>query len=309
MADRTVKTGEAFVDIVPVFDFDQVSRVSGQVAGDFTVAVYKDGELAVGYDPAVSEIEGTGNYAFTLADGFPDVGFYVLDIQILYNESSWRIDVEVRVHDIDSVFYVLSGGYGTEEVLLTLVDTNQDDAPIVDALVNVLSPDGDTFVTFGRTDSAGQVVFALDEGDYTLRLYSPGYAFDVEAITVADGGLVQTITGASAGVDAPSNPEACRLYAYFYSMDGAAVEGFRVKASNLYDPSSVSGMSVIEGEQTVASDADGLVQVDVVQGTRLKVSFIGTKFTRTITVPSTPTASLLTLMGQNTDAFRVVRAS
>jgi len=310
MADRTVKAGEAFVDIIPVYDFDQTSRVTGQVQADFAVTIYQDGEdITESVTVVITEIGTSGNYKFSIPDGFEDTGFYVIDVQVAYNESYWRIDAEVHVHDIDDVYYVLSGGYGAEVATLTVVDTSNDDAPIPDVLVNVLGEDEDTFITFGRTDSAGQVVFSLDEGVYTLRMYSPGYAFDIETITVPNGGLVQTLSGEGVGVEAPADPEVCRLYAYFYSMDGTAFSGFKVRVSNLYDPSADAGMAIVEGEHTATSDANGLLQIDVVQGTKLKVAFTGTKLTRTITVPSTPTASLLTLMGQNTDAFRVVRAS
>lgn len=309
MADRTTKTGEAFVDIVPVLDFDQVSRVSGQEESDFSVRIYHEGEEVTGdISLTITEIGDSGNYAFAIADGFPSVGYYVIDVQVLYNDAFWRIDVEVHVHDIDSIFYVLSGGYGVEEVTLTLVDTNQDDAPIVDALVNVMSTDGETFITFGRTDPAGRVTFSLDVGSYTLRMYSPGFAFDVETLTVPIGGTQDTVNGVSISVEAPTNPALCRLYAYFYDMAGAPVAGFRVKVVNLYD---AGNMSITDSEETFTTDADGLVTMDLVHGIKVKVSLIGTKFTRTITVPPPPTATanLLMLAGQNTDTFRVVRAS
>jgi hypothetical protein len=291
--------------VIPVYDFDETSKISGQADTDFSVSFYHEG-VEESLDFTITEIGTTGDYLLEIADGFPDTGFWVINVQIDFNLSFWRTDVEVHAHDIDDVFLLISANIGSEPVTIHVVDQSDQDLP--DVLVNIFNSSG-TFLTSGRTDADGVLETTLDPGDYVIRLFSRGISFDIEEITVPEGGGEFEITGNIVGVSPPSDPQLCRLFADFVDLAGEAVEGFRIRVSNLFDPSADEGLAVVEGVEDHESDEDGHIEFDVVKGARLRVAFIGTKLVRTFTVPDESTANLLELMGQNTDNFAVVKAT
>lgn len=309
---RTSKIGEAFYSVFTVFDFDGVSTVSGQVPGDFTVRFSLNDAPITGIVFSVVEIGTTGDYAVVVPGGFPTRGLWAVTTVVAYNGSTWRDEVEVRVHDIDDVYDVLvAGGSGVEQVTLTVVDTANGNIPIPDALINVYDDTGVVLVTFQRTDTSGQATVLLDPDSYIVRVYKPGVSCDDDIIVVADtGGLTPQafqIDCASILVAPPSTPQLCRLYADFITQDGLPFQQFKLKVENLYDPESTSGLAVIEAVRQYETDANGHVEFDVVRGTRVRVAFVTTPLTREFVVPDKPVESLLTVFGAATDAFQIVK--
>lgn len=309
---RTSKVDEAFYSVLTVFDFDLVSTVSGQLPGDFTVRFAKnDTPVAVSY--AISEIGSTGDYVITISGGFPSVGLWVITTEVAYNGSTWRDEVEVRVHDIDDVYdVVVAGGSGVETVVIQVEDTTNGNVRIPDALLNVYDAAGSVFITFGRTDASGERTFSLDPGTYIVRVFKPGVSCDDYTLVVIDTSPTPTtqtflIECASVIVAPPASPVLCRLYADFQSMAGEPWEGFKLHVHNLFDPASSSGLAVIEPVKEYLTDAAGHVEFDVVRGARIRVAFVTTPLSREFVVPDKPVESLLTVFGAATDAFQIVK--
>ena len=309
---RTSKVDETFYSVFTVFDFDAVSTVSGEDPGDFTVRFSKDDTAqSLAFD--IDEIGTTGDYVVTIPDGFPSMGLWVISVEVAYNGSTWRDEVEVRAHDIDDVYDVIvAGGSGVETVNITVVDIANGNIPVPDALVQVYDDTGAVLVTFQRTDTSGVASILLDDDDYQVRVFKPG----VSQVTVPDTITVIDTGGATPQdfeveveaviVAPPSSPELCRLYADFVSMAGEPWEGFKLQVENLFDPESSVGLRVIEPVKQHETDESGHVEFDVVRGSRVKVAFITTPLTREFVVPDKPVESLLTVFGAATDAFQVV---
>ena len=114
------------------------------------------------------------------------------------------------------------------------------------------------------------------------------------------------VTATPLSVSPPSAAGVCRLYIFFVKLDGSPAENVRLTAANRYVTVG-SDQFVYEGENTVLSDATGLAQLDVVQGTKVRVSIHDALYVREITVPGTSSANLLTVLGETSDAFTVVR--
>ena len=312
---RTSKVDEAFYSVFTVFDFDLVSTVSGQPPSSFTVRFSLDDAPVTGIVFTVEEIGTTGDYVVIIPDGFPAKGLWAVSVEVAYNGSTWRDEVEVRAHDIDDVYDVIvAGGSGVETVNLTVIDTANGDIPVPDALIQIYDATGAVLVTFQRTSMSGVATVLLDDGTYEVRVFKPG----VSQTTVPDY-IVVIDTGGSTPQDftieveavivaPPASPELCRLYADFLSQAGEPWENFKLQVENLYDPMSSAGLAVVEPIKQHLSDASGHIEFDVVRGTRIRVSFITTPLTREFVVPDKPVESLMTAFGAATDAFVVVRA-
>lgn len=311
---RTSKVGEAFYSVLTVFDFDGVSTVTGQVPGDFAVRFSRNDLPITGVVFTIAEVGATGDYVVTIPGGFPSKGLWAVTVEAAYNGSTWRDEVEVRVHDIDDVYdVVVAGGSGMETVTFTLVDTAHGNAPVPDALINVYDDTGAVLVTFQRTDTSGEATVLLDADAYVIRVFKPGVSYVDQSITVLDtDGLTPQsfeLECESVHVAPPASPLLCRLYADFVTQDGLPFAQFKVRVENLYDPASSSGMSMAEAVRDYQTDSGGHVEFDVVRGSKVRVAFVTTPWTREFVVPDSPVASLLTVFGAATDAFQVVRRS
>lgn len=305
---RTSKVGEAFFDVITVFDFDFVSTVSGQTASDFTVTFSKDDQAIVGVGFTITEIGTTGTYALEVPAGFSSEGLWAVTVVVEYNGSTWRSNVEVRLHDIDDVYAVIvAGGTGVEPVTITVLDSANANVPVPDMLINVYDDTGAVFITYGRTDSSGQLSLLLDADTYIVRMFKPGVSSDEETILVPPGGDSFTLYVASIVVAPPASPTLCRLFANFLSQEGLPFEKFKLQVHNLFDPAAPVGLAVVDPVRTHETDANGHVEFDLVRGTKVKVIFVTTPLAREFTVPDAPTANLLTLFGSATDAFKVVK--
>ncbi|MEC8306383.1 MAG: hypothetical protein VXZ72_00790 [Chlamydiota bacterium] len=315
MSLRTTKTNEAFYDVISVFDFDGVSRLSGLTDSNFTISFYKNG-VAQSVTSTIAEIGTTGEYLLTVADGFSSKGFWVISTYLDETEDTYRTDIEVRSQDIDTV-YTLVGTIdpaavtGLESVVLTAVDTGNSDAPIPGMLVNVWNSTSTTLLTYSTTDSLGQISFSIDPGDYVAKCFKAGVSVSDQAFTVtSSSSSVQnfTISAETVAVAAPSAPNLCRLYADFINQAGSAVTGFKVTVTNMFSDqaSSSSGLSIVGNSVTYESNSSGHVEFDIVIGAKIQIALVGTGLTREITVPDQATANILTLLGDASDPFTVV---
>lgn len=309
---RTSKVGEAFYSVFTVFDFDLVSTVSGQVAGDFTVRLSLDDAAQALPSHTISEIGSTGDYALEFPGGFPSKGLWVVSIEVDYNGSTWRDEVEVRTHDIDDVYDVIvAGGTGVETVKLTVIDISNGNAPVPDALLQVYDDTGTVLVTFQRTDASGEAIVLLDADTYEVRVFKPGTSSVPQNIVVIDtGGSTQQdfdIEVESVLVLPPASPNLCRLYGDFIEFDGTPIENFKISIENRFDPEAEGGLTMVSRVKEFLTDANGHVEFDVVRGARLRVAFVNTSLVRDIVVPDKPVENLATAYGLATDNFQVVK--
>lgn len=305
---RTSKIDEVFYDVFTVFDFDLVSTVTGELPSAFAVTFSKDDVEVLGIPFVIAEIGTTGTYSLKVPGGFPSQGMWAVTVFIDYNGSAWRSHVEVRVHDIDDVYSVIvAGGSGVETVLINVLDAANGNIPVPDMLVNIYDDTGAVFITFGRTDSSGQLELLLDADTYIVRMFKPGVHSDEETMLVVVGANTFTFYVDSIVVAPPPSPVLCRIFANFISQEGLPFEKFKLQVHNMFDPAAPSGLAVVDRVRNHETDANGHVEFDLVRGVRVKVVFVTTPLTRDFTVPDAPTANLLTLFGSATDAFRVVK--
>ena len=88
---RQVTLGEAVVDQFPIWESDGVTKKSGETA--FTKRLWKDG--AVDSETiTIAEIGSSGEYKASFTPD--DVGFWLMEITIDYNDEVWQGQYEVE---------------------------------------------------------------------------------------------------------------------------------------------------------------------------------------------------------------------
>jgi len=290
------------------YDYDGVSKLSGlsEDNGELSFSFYKNGTEIADQTYTVTEVGSTGTY--TLNTTFATTGYWSIFISIIDADttdiiSELRTDVEVTSYNIDDVYTEVGdssgSGIGNETCAITVEDTNNDDALVAQVAINVFNEDKTVFVTYGYTDTDGEITFYLDAGTYKLVPYKIGYSVSDTTITVADNGGIgtqtYTVNVESVNVVAPTQAGVCRLYADFKDQGGSPIANFKVSVTTIYDASSLS-LSVTESRKIYTANASGHVQFDIVQGLKIEVSLVGTEVTSVITVPSSSVANLMDLL-------------
>lgn len=272
---------------------------TGRAQSDFTLAFYKNNAAQSAPSYTITEIGSTGTYTITFT--LTGVGFWHFNVYSSATKN-YSLDVEVSANTGDELYTLLSGQVGLKTVTLTV---NDGSANVAGVRVNVYNSGNTVFLAAGTTDTNGQVVFVLDEAAYKLRLYKTGVATTTADLTVTSASTqTGTVTVTATSVTPPSTAAVCKLYADFITLAGAAYSGVVVKVQNLYLPT--ANMAVAQREISYTANSSGHVEFDVVRGTKIRVSFVSTAFSREITVPDASTSNLLTLMGSATDPFVVV---
>ena len=192
----------------------------------------------------------------------------------------------------------------SRQITFTITDGTD---PLEDVYLDVLTDNTEVVITSGQTDSDGELVVALPDGDYDIRLFKPGYAFTVpEDLEVAASASV-TYAGAAVLTSPPDTPSLCRCYLDVVDFDGTPRVGARLTVENLHENPNASPV-LIEEREDYASDSTGRFIVDLVQGSKVRISLGYTPFHRDITVPASATVDLATLLGDPQDSFTVVES-
>lgn len=308
----TGKVNEEYTQVLPIYDFDGITKLTGLASSKFSGTFYKDGGV-LGSPPTltIAEIGVTGDYKISFTP--PSTGRWSLILQISDSYDDLleirEIPLHVMNYDIDDVV----GGTGTESLTITVQNTSNSNAGVTGVRLDIFNSGETSLITFGRTNSLGQLTIIVDHGSYKIRGFLPGYSIPVTAVTVTNtsGATAQsaTVSVTSATVTAPLTPSVCRIYADIIDQSGSAASDFPIQVINLYDPTNDFGLSVTETEKIHKTNASGHVEFDVVRGIKIRVALVGTSVTRDLTVPDQATANLMTLLGAVSDPFTVTQQS
>ena len=295
---RTTKIGAAFYEIVTALELDGQTPITGLTSGDFTINTYRNGSSeSVSYD--VSEV-GSGHYLLSLSTGFSTAGYRMIATLINDTGVLQRTDLQVSSKDIDDVYSEVTGeavSAGINTVTFTIQDSSNSNAAVAGVAVKVYNSSLSAIVSFGETDTNGQVDINLDPGTYIIKTFISGYRGSNTSVVVAN----QSTQSESISIDSnfvsapePSIPPLCRLYMDFIDFSGVAEEGKQVSVSSEI---SSSGSNVITKQtKEYFSDASGRVQFDAIQNSYISVTVVGAGITKTVLVPEQSTKSLSDLL-------------
>ena len=137
--------------------------------------------------------------------------------------------------------------------------------------VRVFSENGETFVTQGTTDADGELVLELeDETTYWVRFFKVAFEFPTKRTVYVDSSEAPNtfdIEGTDLMEHPPSaNEFLCRATGYVRGIDWAPRAGIRMTFMGVDRPNVVADHVIVGGDLVVESDADGWIEVELVQG-------------------------------------------
>ena len=180
---------------------------------------------------------------------------------------------------------ILAQVTGTGNRVITIHVEDAVAAPIADVLVRIGAASA-------YTDSGGDVVFALDDGDYDVILRKDFVTFTVpEALTVAGDGT-HDYTGAVFAPSVPTQPDTCVVFGIVTDNGGAPVEGAEIFINTVDDTTFAGELKIVKNQETTSA-ADGTWQLELIRSSELapdtsyQVIMCDTsfKFETTISVP------------------------
>ena len=192
---------------------------------------------------------------------------------------------------------ILAQVAGTGNRVITIHVEDAVAAPLADVLVRI----GTASQT---TDTSGDAVFALDDGDYDVILRKDFVTFTVpESLTVAGDGT-HDYTGAVFAPDVPTQPDTCVVFGIVTDNGGAPVEDAEIFINTVDDTTFAGELKIVKNQETTSA-ADGTWQLELIRnselepGTAYQVIICDTsfKYETTITVPDQDSAEFSTIAG------------
>ncbi len=170
---------------------------------------------------------------------------------------------------------------GSRQVTIHVDDQTASDLP--DVTVSIFNDTNTVFLSRGVTDANGDVVFALDDGNYNARLSKAGFTFTVpETFTVTADQTVD-LAGVGFTVPPPSAPNLCVIFGTIIDAGGNDVVGACVQAFAT-TPQDVAGTTLGEPLAEVTTDQAGAFTIELVRNSevRFTIEDAGVDFVKTV---------------------------
>jgi hypothetical protein len=174
-------------------------------------------------------------------------------------------------------------GTGANQVIINTFQL-PDSIPVIGTQVQVLNQDQSATVGLLNSNSSGQVVFALDNGIYKLRMYKSSWVFTVPESIIVSGNLSDTFY---ANLFNPGNPPAanlCRVYGWIRDLKGQPLAGVTVEAKISTTPLRYQSVLISSFYKTTSTDSDGYWYLDLYPNSALTPS--NTQYDFTIYIPN-----------------------
>ena len=217
--------------------------------------------------------------------------------------------------------------YGLENIRLfcnTLQGNNG--TPHIDTTA-IISTTGGTQVAFGITDVEGMLDLQVPPNKYVISLIKAGTTFGTNNFEINVGNSLAEGLGEAGGaverqtyhlLTASFNPTTsdpqdkasmCTLFASVYKMDGTPLSHAPVHVRMLTKPQLYSGTTVYDSQLSFATDSNGKVTFELIQGIEVEVAIPPMGVRRKIKVPSGEDASepanLFELLSEANDLFDI----
>jgi hypothetical protein len=224
-----------------------------------------DGTVATPvYTGAADEIEHEGFGAYRCRFAFPG-GFIDGYIEWTPGDGSRTLIDEVNI-PVAAAEVTLTG-VGANEVTVTVVDDDTPPNPLQDISVTVLDASGTTVRGWFTTNSDGQIVFMLDNGDYKVNIragsgYVPLAQQDLTVNGVED---IEYVLERQAS-DPPPGPGLCDVEFFVVDDDGEPVVDASIRVFFADKNVFVSRALLSAQRSNGVTDEDGRLVLRLVQG-------------------------------------------
>ncbi len=168
-------------------------------------------------------------------------------------------------------------------------------ADLPDVEVSIFNDTNTVFLTRGTTDSNGDLVTALDDASYNVRLVKAGFTFTVPEPFTVTADATFTFSGVGVVITPPSAPNLCVIFGSLVNAAGEDLVGACVQAFAVVDPPQVvGGLQMADLIAEVLTDQDGFFQIELVRSSEVRFVIEEAGFDQIKTVPDLASQDLTT---------------
>ena len=243
---------------------------SPDAAADPTLVVYKDG-VAIAPTVTWTQISaGIWRYSYETPATACNIDEYfsaTVDAAAGVFDGGPHREYFTASFDVPGPF----AGTGAHAVTVTVTDT--EDNPLEGATVRLLEGVNGYAQT---TDASGQATFGLDPATYSVFISKAGFSFTpaTHQVTADTATHTPTFEMSQVVITPSADPELTTAYLTIRDSQGAVVPDQEV-IFQLFDPADQDGAGWRRNRVTATSDANGLVQVELVRSSQYQLSIGG----------------------------------
>jgi hypothetical protein len=185
----------------------------------------------------------------------------------------------------------VSPATGSEMVTLTVQTSGLVAVP--DVSVGIYDSANTALISLHTTDSNGQVVTALNDGTYKVRLRKAGYTFTVPETLTVSGTTSDSFTATAWAPSAPSAVDLCVVFGTLVDAGGDPLTGAVIEA-RVAVPDAVGGYRLVNPKETATTDADGYFELELVRGAHVNLICTPAGIRGTFLVPASASQDFAT---------------
>lgn len=202
---------------------------------------------------------------------------------------------DVFAHDLGDLATLLAAYTGASSVTITVEDALA--APIANVQVDIYAADDTTLVVSGLvTDALGEVVVALNDGNYKVHLSKSRVTFTTPEDLVVSGATADTYSGVVAAPGVPVSPSVCTVYGTLTNLAGVALASTGVRATVVSHPTIISTAGVSVETEDTYTDADGYFELSILRGAVVNLEIDAVGLRQQVTIPDAATVEFSTLL-------------
>lgn len=257
------------------------------------IRFFKDGHANDGHYRTAAGAWQAGAAVVTSTQGDFHAHQYVLpDTALVTGMEGGRLTV--RAADAAAIgptadFAIVIAGYAAVPTGLRQITIHVQDgvaAPIGGVHISVYDATNVTFLTRGDTDTNGNLLVALDDATYKLRMAKGLHGFTVPESMVVTADATKTFIGTAFTAPTPSAPDKCVLFGTIRDSKTAPMAGAQV---DVYATTEQFVGDITLGNRlgTTMTDAAGYFQIELGKGTEVRFVVVDAGIDYTKTVPAT----------------------
>jgi len=153
-------------------------------------------------------------------------------------------------------------GTGASQVTITTKQTS-DSAEVCGVQVQVLNLSQTSTLGLLSTNSSGKATFALDNDTLLVRMYKPGWIFNVPE-TLKVSGSTDTVYFADLfDPGSPPSADLCRVYGWIRDIQNLPLSGAKIEAAVKTVPLKYQGVIISPYFRSTSTDSDGYWHLDL----------------------------------------------
>jgi hypothetical protein len=197
---------------------------------------------------------------------------------------------------VDEIAGEIGAEVGARTITFTILTSSG--SAIQDASVQIWNSNLNNIVTYGTTNSNGQVSRSINDGSYKVKVRKGNYGFNDPITLAITADASVTYYGETYIPDPPSSPSLCRIYGYVVDSTETAMEG----ASISFIPATVpliqasTGRAIYAQAVQCTTDENGYFYQDLIRNTEFVAVIDAIGLKEKFLVPNSAISNLFELV-------------